>query len=78
MELVQIIGMFCGLIALFFALSAGILYFKIKKFLSLITEEQLKSALPIFEKQRRRLYTFATVSCIFTIATVIISIVVNM
>ncbi len=77
MDIVQTIGIFCGCIALFFALVAGILYFKLKKFISLITEDQLKQAMPIFEKQRRRLYTYVVISCLFCIATIVFSIIVN-
>ena len=77
MEFIQIIGLLCGCVALFFALTAGILYFKLKKFVSLITEDQLKQAMPIFEKQRRRLYTYAVISCVSCIATIVFSIILN-
>lgn len=77
MDTIQIIGLLCGCCALFFALVTAIMHFKIKKFFSLITEDQLEQAEPIIEKQRRRIFAYTILSSIFTVATIILSFVAN-
>ena len=77
MDIIQVIGIFCGCVALFFALVAGILHFKLKRFISMITEDQVKQAMPFFVKHRKRLYTYVVISCVFSIATVIFAFIVN-
>ncbi len=77
MDTIQIIGLLCGCFALFFALATAIMYFKIKKFISLITEEQFEQAEPIIEKQRRRVFAYTILSSVFTVATIIFSVVSN-
>ena len=54
MEALEIIGLISGCCALFFAIVAGLTYFRINKLLSLISEDVLDQAMPIVEKQRRR------------------------
>ncbi|MBQ7225614.1 MAG: hypothetical protein IJX02_03315 [Clostridia bacterium] len=71
----QISGLICGCIALFFALVTGLTYFRIKKFISLINESQMEEAMPIIEKQRRRVYGYLVASSIFTLATIVLSII---
>ncbi|WP_405354739.1 hypothetical protein [Ruminococcus sp.] len=76
MESLEIIGLICGCCALFFAIVTGLTYFRIKKLISLISEDLLEQALPIIEKQRRRVYAYIILSSIFTVATVVLSIIV--
>ena len=78
MNTIQTIGLLCGCFALFFALVTAIMYFKIKKFFTLITEEQFEQAAPIIEKQRRRIFAYTIISSIFTVATIILSFVANL
>ena len=75
MEALEIIGLISGCCALFFAMVAGLTYFRINKLLSLINEDQLEEAAPIIEKQRRRVYAYLVLSCIFTVLTIVMSIV---
>ena len=77
MDTLQIIGLLCGCFALFFALTTAILYFKVKKFCSLISDEQLEQAAPIIEKQQKKVFAYTIISSIFTIATIVLSIIVN-
>lgn len=77
MDTLQIIGLLCGCCALFFALVTAIMYFKIKKFISLITEDQYEQAGPIIEKQRSRVFAYTIISSIFTVATIVLSFIVN-
>lgn len=78
MEPIQIIGLFCGCVAIFFALVAGFTYMKINKLFSLITEDQIEKVMPIVEKQRRRIFAYLMISSIFTIATIVLSVIHNM
>lgn len=75
MEALEIIGLISGCCALFFAMVAGLTYFRINKLLSLINEDQLEEAAPIIEKQRCRVYAYLVLSCIFTVLTIVMSIV---
>ena len=75
---IQICGLICGCVALFFALIAGMTYFKIKKLFSLIDESQYEAVMPIVEKQRRRVYIETLLSGILAIATVVLAIINNM
>lgn len=75
MEALEILGLISGCCALFFAIVAGLTYFRINKLLSLISEDLLDQAAPIIEKQRRRVYAYVILSCIFTVATVVLSII---
>lgn len=74
---IQIIGLLCGCFALFFALVTAITYFKLKKFFTLISEEQFEQAEPIIEKQRRRIFAYTILSSIFTVLTIVFSFVAN-
>ena len=60
-----------------FALAAGILYFKIKQLFSLISEDQYEQAMPIVEKQRKKVYILAGLSTLFTILTIVMAIINN-
>ena len=77
MGAIQIIGLISGGCALFFALAAGILYFKIKQLFSLISEDQYEQVMPIVEKQRKKVYTLAGLSTVFTILTIVMAIINN-
>ena len=70
----EILGLICGCGALFFAIVTGLTYFRIKKFISLINEDLYEQAMPIIEKQRRRVYAYLVLSCIFTVLTLVFSI----
>ena len=78
MEAIQVIGLFSGCIAIFFALVAGFTYFKINKLLSTVTEEQLERISPLIDKQRRRIFAYLLLSSIFTILTIVLSFIFNM
>ena len=71
----EILGLIFGCGALFFAIVTGLTYFRIKKFISLIDEEMYEQAIPIIEKQRRRIYAYVVLSCIFTVLTLVFSII---
>lgn len=75
MDAIKFIGLLCGGMALFFAIIAGILYYKIKKLFSLIDESQYEQVMPIVEKQRRKVYINTLISVLFTIATVVLAII---
>ena len=78
MTVVQVLGLMCGGLALFFAFVAGLTYFKIKKLFSLIDESQYEEVMPIVEKQRRRVYIETFLSVLFTVTTVVLAIVNNL
>ncbi len=77
MVAVKILGLTCGCLALFFALVAGLTYFKIRKLFSIIDESQYEAVMPIVEKQRKRVYIEALLCALLTIATVVLTIVYN-
>ena len=77
MEAIQIIGLISGCLAVFFALVAGIIYFKLNKILISLTEEQLKKIIDSVDKQRRRMYAYVLISSIFTILTIVLSFIYN-
>jgi hypothetical protein len=77
MGAIQIIGLIGGGCALFFALAAGILHFKIRQLFSLISEDQYEQVMPIVEKQRRKVYILAGLSTLFTILTIVMAIINN-
>ena len=72
---VQVFGLICGFIALFFAFVAGLTLFKIKKLFSLIDESQYEQVMPFVEKQRKRVYIETLLSALFTVITVILAVV---
>lgn len=77
MEAIQFFGLLCGFFAVFFGVIAFIIYMKIKKLFSLIDESQVEQVLPIVEKQRKKVYINMYLSCLFTIITLVLSIIYN-
>ena len=77
MGVIPFLGLVCGGLSLFFAAIAAMIYFKIKKLYSLIDESQYEQVAPIVEQQRRRIHISLLLSSLFTIATIIFSIVYN-
>lgn len=71
----QISGLICGCLALFFAFIAGLLYFKLKKLFYIIDEEQYEQLLPFIEKQRKKVYFSTSISALLSVATVVLSLV---
>lgn len=72
---IQVFGVICGLVALFFAFVAGLTFFKIKKLFSLIDESQYEQVMPFVEKQRKRVYIETLLSALFTVITVVLAVV---
>lgn len=54
MEWYQYLGIICGIASLFFGFVAFFLYVKIRKFMKLITEEQMEQAAPIIMEQNKK------------------------
>ncbi len=77
MGVIQTLGLICGCVSLLFAAMAAMRYFKIKKLFNLIDESQYDKVMPIVEQQRRRVYIEVLLCSLFTIATVIFTIVNN-
>ena len=75
--MIQFLGIACGCLALFFAFVAGLTYFKIKKLFSLIDESQYEAVMPIVDKQRKRVHFEMLMCALFTIATVVLSLIYN-
>ena len=75
MDGIQICGIICGALALFFALVAGMTYMKIKKLFTLIDESQYEAIMPFVEKQRKRVYFEALLCVLLTIATAVLSVI---
>lgn len=69
----EVLSLILGCLSLLFGALAGMTYYRLKQFLELITEDQLESAMPIIEKQKRRIYTFLIVCTVMTIATMVVS-----
>lgn len=77
MEAIKILGLISGCLALFFALVAGMTFFKIKKLLSIIDESQYEAVMPFVEKQRKRVYIETLLCALLTIATVVFTLIYN-
>ncbi len=75
MTAIQIFGLICGCVALFFSLVAGLTYLKIKKLFSIVDESQYENIMPFVEKQKRRVYIQTLLAGSFAVATVILAIV---
>ncbi|MBQ8545914.1 MAG: hypothetical protein IJ437_03110 [Clostridia bacterium] len=54
MEWYQYVGIVCGIGSLFFGFVAFFLFMKIRKFIKLISEEQMESAAPIILEQNKK------------------------
>ena len=54
MEWYQYVGIICGLGSLFFGFIAFFLYMKIRKFMKIITEDQIEEATPIILEQNKK------------------------
>ena len=77
MDILSVIGLFCGIISLFFAMVAALSYFKIKKLLNMLNDYEIDRTMPFFEKHRRRTYAYTLLCVIFTLATIVLSLIVN-
>ena len=54
MEWYDYFGIILGILSIFFGFTGFFLYMKIKKFLKLITEEQMEEATPIIIEQTKK------------------------
>ena len=75
MGVIPFLGIVCGGFSLLFAAVAAMIYFKIKKLYSLIDESQYEQVEQIVEQQRRKIHISLLLSSIFTIATIVLSVV---
>ena len=71
----QVLGLICGCLSLFFASIAGVTYYKLKQFFSLVDEEYMEEALKIGEKQKKKISISLIICSIFTVATLVFSII---
>ena len=73
--MMQVIGLICGCLSLFFASIAGVTYYKLKQFFSLVDEEYMDEAIKIGEKQKKKITVSLILCSVFTVATLIFSII---
>lgn len=65
------IGLILGFSSIFFGFVAILLYFKVRKLISLLAEEQIEAATPFIQKQYKRIKTFLLICTIIGITGLI-------
>ena len=71
MEWYNKLGIVLGLISLFFGFTTFFLYMKVRKFFSLLTEDQIKEAEPIIIQQNKKIKIGLLVTVISGIVSII-------
>ncbi len=72
MEWYNLIGLIASLMSMFSGFVAILLYFKVRKLVSLLTDEQLEGAGPFIQKQYKKIKIFLLVCFVLGIAGVIL------
>lgn len=72
MEWYNIVGIIFSLISMFSGFVAILLYFKVRKLISLLTDDQIEGATPFIQKQYKRIKTFLFVCMLLGITGVIL------
>ena len=73
MDAINVIGIICGCVSLFFGCIAGVTYYKLKQFFSLIDDEYMEEAMKIGEKQKKKIIFSLVICSLFTVATMVLS-----
>ena len=70
----NLVGMIASLISMFSGFVAILLFFKVRKFASQLTEEEFESVIPFIQKQYKKIRIFLLVCLVLGIVGVILTI----